>query len=90
MYIFTQLGLDIEDRWRRIDYDEAELPAIAADALRLANIPSKVDVWEVVEWALGEYELPRQRNHGEPTAAHALAEKEDRIRKAVIFDSLSN
>ncbi len=62
MDIFAQLGRDIEDRWRQIDYDEAALPAIAADALRLADIPSKVDVWEVVEWALGEYELPRQRD----------------------------
>ena len=60
--VFDQLGRDIEDTWLRANYNEAELPLIAADALRRADIPSKITVWEVVERALSEYELPRQRD----------------------------
>lgn len=62
MESFAKLGREIEDLWRAVDYDEAELPAIAADALRRADIPSKANIWEVVEWALQQYELPRQRD----------------------------
>ena len=40
MEIFAKLGREIEDLWCAVDYDEAELPAIAADALRRADIPS--------------------------------------------------
>lgn len=60
--VFDQLGRDIEDTWLRANYNEAELPLIAADALRRADIPSKITVWDVVERALSEYELPRQRD----------------------------
>ncbi|MBK7933310.1 MAG: hypothetical protein IPK01_07355 [Acidobacteria bacterium] len=62
MEVFKQLGREIEDRWRLVNYNEAELPSIAADALSRADVPSKVTIWEVAEWALGEYELPRQRD----------------------------
>ena len=41
------------------------LPAIAADALRRADLPSKLTAWDVVEWALKQEELPPQRDlHG--------------------------
>lgn len=59
---FQQLGREIEDLWRQTDYNESELPSIAAEALRRADIPSKATIWEVAEWALGEYELPKQRD----------------------------
>ncbi len=60
--IFQQLGRELEDRWRAANYNESELPAMAADALRRADIPSKVELWQVAEWALDQYELPRQRD----------------------------
>ncbi len=70
MEIFQKLGREIETQWRGVSYDETLLPTIAADALRRADIPSKTTVWDVVEWALGELELPRQRdlhgNFGDP------------------------
>jgi hypothetical protein len=70
MDIFRTLGTELEDAWRAANYDEALLPSLAADALRRADIPTKTTVWEVVEWALGEIELPRQRdinaNFGDP------------------------
>ena len=62
MEIFAKLGREIEDLWRAVDYDETALPGIASEALRRFDIPSKASVWDVVEWALGEYELPRQRD----------------------------
>ena len=62
MEAFDQLGRDIEDRWRQTNYNEDDLPAIAADALERADIPSKATIWQVAEWALNEYELPRQRD----------------------------
>ncbi len=70
MEIFDRIGQEIEDVWRGENYDEALLPSISADALRRAEIPSKTTVWEMVEWALSERELPRQRdlhaNFGDP------------------------
>ena len=62
MQLFQKLGNEIEDLWRAENYNEAVLPAIAADALRRADIPAKASVWDVVEWALGQTELPRQRD----------------------------
>lgn len=62
MKLFNDLGLLIESRWREVDYNEAEFPAIAAAALSEHDLPSKVTVWDVLEWGIGEYELPRQRD----------------------------
>ncbi|MFN6962630.1 MAG: hypothetical protein ACK4S4_02570 [Pyrinomonadaceae bacterium] len=58
--LFTQLGVEIEDRWRAIDYDETRFPALAAEALRQAELPAKVSAWDVLEWTLAQRELPRQ------------------------------
>ena len=62
MELFQQLGREIESLWLEQNYNEEALPQIAADALKRADLPSKVSAWEVVEWALNEYELPRQRD----------------------------
>jgi hypothetical protein len=62
MELFNNLGRDIEARWLALDYDESALPGLAANALRDHNLPAKTTLWEVLEWALGEYELPRQRD----------------------------
>ncbi len=62
MEIFEQLGREVETRWRDIGYDEAAFPALAAELLRSADVPSKVSAWDVTEWALATYELPRQRD----------------------------
>lgn len=70
MDIFDRIGNEIEQLWRDLNYDEATFPALAADALRRAEIPLQTTVWEVAEWAIGEAELPRQRDlhsrFGEP------------------------
>jgi len=70
MELFNQLGAEIEALWLEKNYNEDHLPAIAADALRRADLPSKLTAWDAVEWALGQGELPRQRdlagNFGDP------------------------
>jgi hypothetical protein len=65
MELFKQLGDDVEQLWLAKNYNEGELPAIAAEALKRAEIPSKLSAWDVVGWALRETELPPQRDvHG--------------------------
>jgi len=60
--IFEQLGREVEARWRGIGYDESAFPSLAAELLRAADLPSKTSAWDVTEWALATYELPRQRD----------------------------
>src|SRR6476661_1772360 len=62
MELFRQLGHEIEALWLPQNYNEDMLPQIAADALARVDLPSKVSAWEVVEWALDQYELPPQRD----------------------------
>lgn len=53
-----------------MDYDEGRFPALAAEALRKADIPATLSAWNVLEWTLRQTELPRQRDvparFGEP------------------------
>ena len=64
------LGHEIEEVWRNENYNEEIFPAIAADALRRAELPTKLTAWEVIEWALAQNELPPQKdpnaNFGDP------------------------
>ena len=70
MELFQNVGRELEELWRAKDYDEAIFPAMAAEALKNADLPSKVTPWEVVEWTLQQNELPRQKDvharFGEP------------------------
>src|ERR1051325_7448174 len=70
MQLFNQLGAEVEGIWRRKNYNEDEFPAIAADALKRADLPSKLSAWDVLDWSLEQTELPRQRdihgNFGDP------------------------
>ena len=62
MDLFQQLGAEIERLWLETNYNEELLPAIAKDALKRADLPSKLSAWDVVEWSLQQSELPRQRD----------------------------
>ena len=70
MEVFQSLGSEVENTWREQNYNEEMFPAIAADALRRANLPSKLSAWDVIAWALGQPELPLQKdptaNFGDP------------------------
>lgn len=65
MELINKLGAEIEETWRDQNYNEALFPAIAAEALRRADLPSKLSAWEVIEWTLDQTELPPQKD---PTA----------------------
>lgn len=65
MDLFRKLGDEIESLWLEKNYNEDDLPAISADALKRHELPSKLSAWDVVEWSLGAAELPPQRDvHG--------------------------
>src|SRR5687768_16378218 len=70
MELFQKLGAEIEESWREQNYNETLFPAIADEALRRADLPSKVSAWEVIEWTLRQSELPPQKdptgNFGDP------------------------
>ena len=70
MELFQNVGEKLEEAWRAKDYDETVFPAMAAEALKNADLPSKVSPWEVIEWTLQQSELPRQKDvqarFGEP------------------------
>ncbi|HEX8251190.1 MAG TPA: hypothetical protein VF599_23660 [Pyrinomonadaceae bacterium] len=62
MELFKKLGAQVETLWREKNYDEELFPAIAAQALKDADLPPKVSAWEVIEWTLRETVLPEQRD----------------------------
>ena len=70
MELFEKLGAEVEEAWREQNYNEDLFPAIAAEALRRADLPSKLSAWDVITWALEESELPPQKdptaNFGDP------------------------
>lgn len=70
MKFFQELGEEIEKIWRDKNYAEDVFPEIAEQALKKANLPEKVSAWEVIEWTLGQTNLPVQRdvqgNFGDP------------------------
>lgn len=60
MEVFKQLGAEVESLWRDKNYNEELFPALAADALRRAELPVKVSAWEILDWALRQDKLPKQ------------------------------
>jgi hypothetical protein len=62
MELFHQLGAEIEELWRGRNFNEDEFPAIAAAALKRADLPSKISAWDVVDWSLKQTELPSQKD----------------------------
>lgn len=64
MKLFHELGEKIEKIWRDKNYDEEYFPAIAAQALKEANLPEKVSAWEIMEWTMNQTFLPEQRDLG--------------------------
>lgn len=62
MEFFQQIGAELEYAWRQQNYNETTFPALAAEVLRRAELPSKVSAWETIEWALKQAELPPQND----------------------------
>ena len=62
MELFEKLGDEVEDLWRERNYNEDDLPAIAAECLKRARVPEKLSAWDVIDWSLKQTDLPRQRD----------------------------
>ncbi len=62
MQIFEELGKQVEQLWRDKNYNEELFPAVAAHALRDFGLPDKISAWDTVTWALGQINLPEQRD----------------------------
>jgi len=60
MQPFKDLGALVEGRWRDKNYDENLFPGIAARALQEADLPARVDPWEIIRWVHTTTDLPRQ------------------------------
>lgn len=67
---FQKLGEVIEKRWRLENYSEQLFPEIAAQALTEADLPSRVDPWDIIRWVQSAVTLPDQKdvpgNFGNP------------------------
>jgi hypothetical protein len=62
MDIINELGNHVEKLWREKNYNEELFPAIAAEALREFDVPSKLSVWEIASHTLEQIELPQQQD----------------------------
>lgn len=62
MELFQKLGEEIEALWRGKNYNEEELPEIAAAALKEARLPEKVSAWDVLAWTMEQTVLPEQKD----------------------------
>ena len=59
---FQKLGVLIENRWRAENYSEQHFPEIAAEALAEADLPSKIDPWDIIRWVHTSPTLPDQKD----------------------------
>jgi hypothetical protein len=59
---FEKLGSVVEQRWRAENYSEARFPEIAAQALTEANLPARIDPWEIIRWVHTAIALPEQQD----------------------------
>ncbi|MEP6820477.1 MAG: hypothetical protein ABJA18_13155 [bacterium] len=59
---FQNLGESIESRWRAENYSEELFPEIAAQALVEADLPARVDPWEIIRWVQSATTLPEQQD----------------------------
>ena len=59
---FEKLGALVEERWKAENYSEARFPEIAAQALTEANLPARIDPWEIIRWVHTAIALPEQQD----------------------------
>lgn len=57
---FQQLGELVESRWKAENYNEQLFPEIAARALAEADLPARLDPWEIIRWVHNAVSLPQQ------------------------------
>lgn len=59
---FQKVGDLIEERWRKENYSEQRFPEIAEQALLQADLPSRVDPWDIIRWVNTSITLPDQKD----------------------------
>lgn len=59
---FQVLGELIENRWRAQNYSEQLFPETAAQALTEADLPAKIDPWDIIRWVHNTPNLPEQKD----------------------------
>jgi len=59
---FQELGALVERRWKAEDYSEELFPEVAAQALSEADLPARVDPWEIIRWVHTTVALPEQKD----------------------------
>jgi len=59
---FQELGALVERRWKAEDYSEELFPEVAAQALAEADLPARVDPWEIIRWVHTTVALPEQKD----------------------------
>lgn len=62
MQPFAELAALVEGRWRGKNYDDNLLPGIAAAALREAELPARINPWDIIRWVHATADLPRQQD----------------------------
>jgi hypothetical protein len=62
MKLFQELGEQVERHWRDKNYNEEAFSDLAAETLLQANLSSRVDPWEILEWVFTQQWLPEQRD----------------------------
>jgi hypothetical protein len=62
MKVFYDLGVLVEDCWRKQNYSESLFPDIASQALEEANLGQAVHVWDIARWVFSEPQLPKQQD----------------------------
>ena len=59
---FEKLGSVVEKRWKSENYSEELFPEIASQALAEANLPARLDPWEIIRWVHSAITLPEQQD----------------------------
>lgn len=59
---FQKLGALVERRWKDQNYNEQLFPDIAAQVLVEADLPARVDPWEIIRWVHTTTTLPEQHD----------------------------
>lgn len=59
---FEKLGELVENRWKAQNYSEQAFPDIAAQALVEAELPGRVDPWDIIRWVHNATSLPEQQD----------------------------
>lgn len=59
---FQDLGALVERRWKAENYSEQLFPEVAAQALAEADLPARVDPWDVIRWVHTAAALPEQKD----------------------------